>query len=673
LSVRLFGNRDLAAQYWGEARRLAFILKNRMSLAGIPSAATYRTYVDGTTIRVASIFGQEIVEINSPFHVEKREEREEKSLYILCYWQSGLYKIYRVSFSRGSGIVAETDLTHDFDIQDASGGSAVAIITDNLLEKLVICYDLSYGDWVHNRFGGSFTPNQNIEYADRYIYVTPGWHDGAIYQVGHRLIDRFGSTNRTSYLAPRYFYPKLDVDHVDWTHALHSAYGILTDIKGKNNITLDEEKTYAVSWGERIHEQGDASYSFNLNAYGTVYTNPFPGNPAGWHISYHGKFAWPIVGTLNARKAPKIYSLQYENESGTHTIGDFLTETLTFNYVDAGDTQNGTQSYSGSSVNFWILAAIGDKKAAYLKNSLSESGGGNHETIITGSTPYGDLYHKVYAYNHQEALTQEFYVGEEIIETLSTDVSHNRFGSHDLTMPTDPNFLEEFTDEMTFQGTFRWIEPLDYCNHKGNFICLYKKIAETISVIFNSHWSGPYQGPYSGSANKTINTTRQVEYWLAWKIGNSWRKKLLATFNCGHTGESHDNNGVLTHSSSHSGSGERIYGASVQLASPYAAFSFNKETFKGVGSHDYYKSGLGFNGTVNRWMGIEMGMIENYHDPLPYPFPLEDANTYLDSEESAWQGHFCVGAIIDNQVAIGSFANQTSKVAATGIIRLHST
>jgi hypothetical protein len=89
-----------------------------------------------------------------------------------------------------------------------------------------------------------------------------------------------------------------------------------------------------------------------------------------------------------------------------------------------------------------------------------------------------------------------------------------------------------------------------------------------------------------------------------------------------------------------------------------------------VGSHDYYKSGLGFNGTVNRWLGSEIGQIEQHRDPLPYPFPLEDMNTYMDSEESAWEGNFCVGAVIDNSVALGSFENQTSKIAATGIVRL---
>ena len=167
--------------------------------------------------------------------------------------------------------------------------SAVCILENDIFEdeenaKYAIHYGLSFGDWLRNAYTGTFIATQEIEYADRYIYIDPGYPGGAIYQVPHRLIDRFGSTNRASYFASRFYYPKLTDpinNTIEWTLANHGDYGIAADIKGKNNITLNEDKTHAISWGERIHEQGDASYSFSLTSGGVTITNPFPGNPAG--------------------------------------------------------------------------------------------------------------------------------------------------------------------------------------------------------------------------------------------------------------------------------------------------------------------------------------------------------------------------------------------------------
>ncbi len=74
-SLRLFGDRDRASAYWGEARRLMWILKQRLDLSEIPQGQMIRNYPDGTVILVKKVYDVELAEINSPFITQKKEER----------------------------------------------------------------------------------------------------------------------------------------------------------------------------------------------------------------------------------------------------------------------------------------------------------------------------------------------------------------------------------------------------------------------------------------------------------------------------------------------------------------------------------------------------------------------------------------------------------------------
>ena len=62
LTRRLFGNRDLAAQYRGEADKLLYQLKNQMQFQQLGQLKMTRLFVDGTVIIAWSIFGQDFID-----------------------------------------------------------------------------------------------------------------------------------------------------------------------------------------------------------------------------------------------------------------------------------------------------------------------------------------------------------------------------------------------------------------------------------------------------------------------------------------------------------------------------------------------------------------------------------------------------------------------------------
>ena len=84
-SLRLNGNRDLAAQYWGEAKRVLFQLNQVLETGGIDTAARHLSYPDGTTISVKSFFGNAIIEITSPFVFRKEEGKKSRGDVIVFY------------------------------------------------------------------------------------------------------------------------------------------------------------------------------------------------------------------------------------------------------------------------------------------------------------------------------------------------------------------------------------------------------------------------------------------------------------------------------------------------------------------------------------------------------------------------------------------------------------
>ena len=89
-SLRLNGNRDLAAQYWGEAKRVLFQLNQVLEAGEIDTGARHLSYPDGTTISVRSFFGNEIIEITSPFVSRKEEGKKSRGNVIVFYYKDNV-------------------------------------------------------------------------------------------------------------------------------------------------------------------------------------------------------------------------------------------------------------------------------------------------------------------------------------------------------------------------------------------------------------------------------------------------------------------------------------------------------------------------------------------------------------------------------------------------------
>jgi hypothetical protein len=103
-ALRLFGNRDLAALYRGEAKRLLWVLKNRLELASFPQGRMVRTYPDGTAISVEVCFGNQVILIESPFPPSPEEKVQEILYYLrLAYLHSLLVPEHDYLFCRIQG------------------------------------------------------------------------------------------------------------------------------------------------------------------------------------------------------------------------------------------------------------------------------------------------------------------------------------------------------------------------------------------------------------------------------------------------------------------------------------------------------------------------------------------------------------------------------------------
>ncbi len=674
-ALRLFANRDLAAQYWGEAKRLLFQLQMRMQTAGIDQGAFSGSYPDGTVISIRRIFGVNQIEIISPFPPPAQLPRPQKSFYILCYRSDTLKKFYSLIISGNSIEVLEADISLALNIIQLSSATVMTILEDTEPTAYVIEYGLSFADWLKHQTTLSI-PGQNKGYDDRFLYCDRG--SSSIRQFPNpRFIESFLAQSGRSYRTAYYYYPKLTApETIEWTKALHADYGISADIKGKNNITLNETKTFATSWGERIHDSAAASYSFYTNYMMGEITDPWYGEPANILLD---SFLWPIITTFSPIKKPRIYTLQYQADDGSHETPLF-SETLNwsdnYTFPNWPNIRPMTQSLAGSILQYWPIAAMGDRKALFLKNAFTVGGSSEVTETSLGNETAGS-YERTGTGDRTDHLTQEFYAGDFLIDSGESSAGLS-WNDHLLSVwdTNVPSSSYSYNYESSLNANLCWIEPLDYFNHQGNLIVFYKKITETLLVSRTREESGPTQYEFSYTAELSATSTRTVEYYMAWKFGDASGKDLLATFTLEQTSQMTDSGstgapGTPTHSFSLSASGERIYGISCQLTESLGVFSFNKEIFNGIGAGNYDKKYVlslgGITDLYASWFSVGEAA-------LAYPFPLEDGNNIIDGPY-AWTGAFCVGAIAIaipetdiGTFGFGEFNNQTDIVAATGIV-----
>ena len=674
-ALRLSGNRDLAAQYWGEAKRLLFQLQMRVQTAGIDSGAITRTYPDGSIITVQSIFGANTIDILSPFPPPAALPRSQKTFYILCYRSDTLKKFYSLIMWGNSIEVLEADISLALNIIQLSSATAMTILEDTEPTAYVIEYGLTFSAWLRHETSVS-TSGQAKGYDDRYLYRNRG--ESGIHQfLSPRFIESFLSQTGRSYKTSYYYYPKLTApETIEWTKALHADYGISADIKGKNNITLNEAKTFATSWGERIHDSAAASYSFYSNYMMGNVTDPWNGEPDNILLE---SFMWPIVTTFNPIKKPRVYTFQYQADDGSHE-NSLFTETLNwsdnFTYPNWPYLTAYTRSLSGTMVNYWLMAAMGDLKALYIKNSFTVGGSEILTTTVLRSGPYGDDIEKEGSGSRNEQLTQEFYAGDVLLDSAISTAALSWTSYYSAIWNDAVPTLNETTENTrTLTGNFYWFEVLDYFNHQGDILVFYKKIHETLSISRTENSTATSNPPSSSFSNaQNATAVRTVEYYMAWKFGESSGKELLATFTANQT-SGYTDSGTPSYTFNLSGSGERIYGISCQLTESLGVFSFNKETFNGVGGADYFKSPAYQNDGIADLYLYYFNYQPTTSPPFVYPFPLEDGNNLIDTSTYAWTGNFCVGAIAIaipetdiGTFGFGEFNNQTDIVAATGIV-----
>lgn len=719
-SLRLNGDRDRAAQWWGEGKRILFQLKTNLGYLGVNSGWRSRTMTDGTMIRVGSIYDADVIEINSPF-VSIQAVTPEELLFILCYRGyrnhvegATTFKIYQLSPDDLEITEIEMDISEVdiLDPPDVSGAPAVGILTNDEANEHVIfgSVDIIYPgpttgfeDWL-KCWGTVYVPANPravvLHYPYRYVYTMPGY-DGIPGLLPYRMIDHFGLDRLVYFYRLWTYYPKLETGTVTWTVANHPDIyaeepGVpsWTYTKGKKSFTLDATKAFAVSWDEKTKVQAEAPFSF-LHMPGSI-TDPFtrfpyPPTPAPFDydsLGYIGPYTWPIVGTLNSRKVPKIYALDYIDDDGPQSIPNYLTDTLSYSDIGDGDTR----TTSGTCLSHWILATIGDKKALYFKNLLQLAG---TETGRSAWGDWGSAYDGWDGYingNFSETLSQEFYAGDVLLEgPLASSVVFVKTGTEEITHdPVDPLITTWYrrTLQCQLDATFRWMELLDYDNHEGNLICFYKKIEQTLDfdcareVIWFLNASGETTWAWTSAS------TRKVEYWMLLKTGAVITKKLLATLNITHSAslDYHDHSVYVdgawvylndpTYTTQHLATGQRLYGVTCQLNSDYGVFSYNLDTIKAdLTAGDYYGCFFyNYPGTVNYYRLLTFFRKLAYPIPLPYPFPLEDMNYIWGTSTYAWNGKFHVGAVdveVPSEIVTQEMEDQTdfTNIAATGLVK----
>jgi hypothetical protein len=372
VAYRLFGDIDIAASLRGEARRLLFILTERLNNLQIDTGTLARSYPDGSTIRVTrNALGFDIMEITAGAGGGKQAVKS-KTWLIFLFYTPTKFKLYTLSTGKGgttllerSSLPANFPLPYTWYSSYANVGKdpTPAVISNRsqsyhfintVVDPLLSPAGNGYDDWHYHS-----------------LYFSPGgwWDDGARRESPtafptlnkvHFSISPYTAYPLTAiifreggilqplrqYSAETSLYPLSKgtvIVETEIANALPGDYG-------RKGYTFDVATgTYAASWKERVNISGIAAP--------TVVSNQ--GVPwLGWFL-----FPWtPYLHEISAFQilpsgvdqngseyvqpgiaSPATYALNFINSLGAQILNAFLSEQATFNY-------NGGQ-YSTSSTN----------------------------------------------------------------------------------------------------------------------------------------------------------------------------------------------------------------------------------------------------------------------------------------------------------------------------------
>jgi len=685
-ALRLFGNRVLAARYWGEGKRLLFQLRNVLSPI-VETGYRTRVYPDGTVIRVASVFGNDFILISAPFPGPKEHEITLPGIYLMAFRSPSDKRFYFVHFGAKTVTYAGDDFLPD--VLNADANTALAVLSDlDYLKnyrrsRYVVSYNAAYGDW--NVLGLSINIFTAYE-LERYLFEYRGEAGDPWHRFGYRMIERFGSA---AYFSPRLYFPKRVNSAVEWTNIQHSSYYESNDVLGKYNVTQSKHEDsgliYADSWGERLHETGYGSETVTVLGEAKAGIHEAP-----WGANSVAKYLWPPVTSFSARRRTKKWSLKWEDYEGTHEQPDFLAESINYAYTEEswGDpiayTNGGSSRASAEGTYYWPIASIGNKKFLLLENGYSQIYETSFQNRPLGSFWWGEAGESRSGLTEAETLTQIFRSGDVILETLASTVNRSWESRYALINGADDFPREEYFFDESMTGELAFAQVLDFANHDGNVILFYKILRVQFNRTDHSEFAGPYH-QYPGNSQTASDGTRMAEYYLATIINGTVRKTLLAVFNGTHAaGQTREDIPIdyeswqthETRSGSHSGTGKRINSISCQMNPDIVAFSYLLESFNGVGGNEAdYDVDFGISDfgrlAPGNWYSVGNPRLRQ----LCYPFPLEELDTLISGGEAFTGDAFVVGAVgvdfpgaVTGEVVSGSFEYRKDMLAAIGVI-----
>lgn len=239
--------------------------------------------------------------------------------------------------------------------------------------------------------------------------------------------------------------------------------------------------------------------------------------------------------------------------------------------------------------------------------------------------------------------------------TVTTESSGSKEGSYSVNATASRNIVTA--------------DVLDYDGYKGNYALIWKKITITHSQrqittaagsrsasYTNQAWGdGMEPITYSVSSNFTSTCTRQVDFYLTYKVNGQKVDKFICSCTIR---SSHPNND----SESHTYEGTRVWGVSIQVTDKFIVYQFRKEV-----PADVYRSlpvppfGNGYDGCYGfeSWMSDrEDSYLWKLYSNVVGLINIADG---VDSE---------VGYLKEEEYTVGEEGNSLSQseVYSTGII-----
>lgn len=372
-SLHFSGDRNLAARYWGEGKRLLFHLKQVLGIGNLPQGQLIRHYPDGTMIRVRQVFAQDFIEIVSPPRGRIRE-RERKEMFVFLFFNEGQFKVYKLEIGdKGYELTEEEGLekfpfdhtwysvpyseSRDVSPTVIAGGENrkhyISTVLDPLATPALNAYDdyqfkaarLDLSGWLSDSMTRE-SPAILPALMMIHVSISPYTRMGA----GNLRIGSIVQPYRQT--SPEYsLVPLLDAERgipVE-TEVQNSGPGAF----GKRGYTL-HEKGHALSWKERVYAGGSTqpSVSHNLGSGAEPWLGWFffPWMPYLQEIS-----AFPVLSYLPSAVEtilypvpvnPQVYTLQYIDEAGTQTVPGFLQDSASYGYNHGAGASATVPDYS---------------------------------------------------------------------------------------------------------------------------------------------------------------------------------------------------------------------------------------------------------------------------------------------------------------------------------------